>query len=198
VKGFLLLGIVLAALGVVMFSTSDTVAYNSYNANEDNCFSCHPSFKGRGALHDMHVGSSQMTNTCTLCHVSIGDNPSTSSSGTDPNHGCNGCHMGPGLRAHHINAGAPADGDGFTCTSACHSSDPTPPGEDTLPAYYSRGDVNVNDPCDATTGGPGEDYSGDGEGLDNDGDLVYDAADTDCGGVQVEMMTWGQAKAIYR
>lgn len=195
-KGVLLLGVVLVAAITISLSTSDTVAYNTYHGS-GNCFSCHPGFDNRGPLHDLHVGNNQMTGNCGLCHVSTGDDPMLGSSGDDPSHSCNGCHMGPGLRAHHINAGAPPDGNGYTCTSVCHSSDPTPPGEDMLPPYYSRADVNVDAPCD-TTAPPGEDWDGDGFGLDNDGDLQYDASDPDCASVQVELMTWGKAKAIYR
>lgn len=194
VLGILFLG--LAAVGLIVFTASNIGAYPSYHGN-GNCFQCHPGFDNRGPLHDLHVGAAQMTGTCLLCHTSIGDDPSTSSSGADPNHGCNGCHMGPGLRKHHTDAGAPPDANGLTCVD-CHPNDPPPPGEDTLPAYYSRDDVNVKDPCDGETGGPGEDYTGDGEGLDNDGDLLYDSADPDCEVVQVELMTWGRAKSIYR
>jgi hypothetical protein len=196
-RALVLLGAAAAVVGVAMFVVTDTVAYNAYEGSV-SCSSCHSGFIEEGPLHDLHVGSSQMTSNCTLCHTSIGDNPNLGSSGADPNNGCNGCHTGPGLRAHHINAGAPADGNGFTCTSVCHSSDPTPAGEDVLPPYYSRTDVNVEDPCDGGTGGPGEDYSGDGEGLDNDGDLDYDANDQDCEGVQTKVLTWGQAKVLYR
>jgi len=97
---------------------------------------------------------------------------------------------------HHTNAGAPADGNGLFCKD-CHP-DPVLLGEDSLPPYYTRADVNVKEPCDGLTSGPGEDYAGDGTGLDNDGDLLYDTNDPDCGAVQIEIMTWGRAKTIYR
>jgi hypothetical protein len=139
-----------------------------------------------------------MTSNCFVCHVTLGDNPSTSSSGADASHGCNGCHGGPGLRARHINGGAPPDGNGNTCTSACHGSDPPAPGETVLQAYYSRGDVSITAPCLTDPAQGGEDYDGSGKGLDNDGNLQYEADDTDCKSIQVLEQTWGGLKAIYR
>jgi hypothetical protein len=194
-KAILILVVGLFAVGAIVISASNIGAYPTYHGN-GNCFTCHPGFDNRGPLHDLHVGSSQMTGTCLLCHTSIGDDPSTGSSGADPENSCSGCHMLEGLVMHHENAGAPADPSGLKCVT-CHGTF-DPPGEDTLPPYYSRADVNVKDPCDGATAGPGEDYSGDGEGLDNDGDLLYDSNDPDCEVVQVEVMTWGQAKAMYR
>jgi hypothetical protein len=87
---------------------------------------------------------------------------------------------GAGLRLHHLNANAPPDANGDLC-SDCHTNDPAPSPESTVPVYYLRADVNVKDPCSSTTA-DGEDVSGDNQGLDNDGDLVYDEADSDCSG----------------
>jgi hypothetical protein len=53
-----------------------------------------------------------------------------------------------------------------------------------VPVYYLRDDVNVKDPCDATTA-VGEDFTGDLKGLDNDGDLLYDQDDGDCSGTGI-------------
>ncbi|MBI4168497.1 MAG: hypothetical protein HY510_01015 [Acidobacteria bacterium] len=71
--------------------------------------------------------------------------------------------------------------------STCHGSDPVPPPESRSHAYYSLTDVLQKDPCNTdgkedfwnrSTGAP------DSGGLDNDGDLLYDAlTDTDCGAV---------------
>ncbi len=160
-------------------------AYRPPTAQE-GCSECHSGFIGRGPLHDMHVGNNNMTNTCLLCHTNTGDVPQTFTSGDPAGQGCRGCHgidngtalsWGAGLRLHHKNAGVPADINGNTCVD-CHT-DPPPPPEGYLPTYYSRSDVNVKDPCDSQSA-DGEDYSGDGAGLDNDGDLVYDESDPDC------------------
>lgn len=155
-------------------------------------------FDGRGPLHDLHV--SQITGTCDLCHTSTGDVPLTYSSGNVEGEGCRGCHgrnpgaaanfnWGAGLRLHHANAGAPADQDGLVCAD-CHQNDPAPAmvlPEDTMPVYYARADVNSKDACNADGtedwGSPFNEPAAtpDGVGLDNDGDLLYDADDIiDC------------------
>jgi hypothetical protein len=87
--------------------------------------------------------------------------------------------VGPGLRQHHANAGAPPDNLGLFCVD-CHTDDPVPPAENTLPPYYTRDDVNVNDPCLVDSFSGGEDWDNDGQGLDNDGNLLYEADDPGC------------------
>ena len=197
--------ILLASFAVSWLVAGSVAAYPRYNGTPA-CDDCHPGFVGRGSLHAVHQGSSRMTNTCNLCHVSTGDNPSTYSSGAVGGQGCRGCHgidngtvygWGAGLRAHHANAGAPADADGLYCVD-CHDSDPAPGPENALPPYYSRSDVRVTDPCVIASASGGEDWTGDGVGLDNDGDLDYEDADSDCGTSPVEGVTWGRIKAIYR
>jgi hypothetical protein len=99
-----------------------------------------------------------------------------------------------GLVLHHDNAGAPPDANGLKCIT-CH------PGavetfETQMPPYYMLPGVIVNEPCITIPAPPGEDYDGDGYGLDNDGDLLYDENDPDCG-VPVEETTWGRIKALY-
>jgi hypothetical protein len=173
-------------------------AYRATTANTPSCYSCHSGFYNRGSLHSRHVGSTKMTNTCTLCHTSTGDIPKTYSSGTDAGHACNGCHLGPGLRLHHAAAGVPADANGLVCAD-CHDSDPSPPTpESTTPPYYWRDDVNLTYPCVVATAEGGEDYSGDGKGLDNDGDLLYDQSDPDCNPLPTRIRTWGYVKSVYR
>lgn len=183
----------LILLSVVLISiyAVPALTYDSYREGSapTNCSECHISFVGRGALHDMHVGNQNMTGTCNLCHTQTGDIPKTWTSGNAEGEGCRGCHgvdngttfgWGAGLRLHHLNANAPPDANGDVC-SDCHVSDPAPSPESTLPVYYSRNDVNVKLPCNSTAA-DGEDWDGDGQGLDNDGDLAYDENDTDCGG----------------
>ena len=157
--------LLLAGLSI---GVSDTTAYEYYNGSP-SCSDCHTGFISRGPLHALHL---KMTSTCSLCHGNTGDNPLISK--------CAGCHVGPGLRAHHKNAGVAAPFGGNSC-STCHSSDKTPVAESTLPPYYSRTDVTIKDPCQAQPAPPGEDFNGNLVGLDNDGDLFYDTEDSDCG-----------------
>lgn len=156
----------------------------------DGCRTCHPTFQGGpgNALHDLHVGSTQMTTNCMLCHTQIGDIPDINDSGESVS--CTGCHKPQGLWEHHLGAS-------ITCTP-CHSTWPTPDPENTLPPNYTRPDVALTDPClvDPTMGG--EDYSGDGSGLDNDGDDLYEADDPDCEPIAVEEWTWGRIKQLFK
>lgn len=190
----ILVGALVITVIALFFATSSALAYETYaNHGSGGCVTCHPSFQSRGALHDLHVGGSQMTSTCGLCHGPSFSSPSTNTSSTDPNHGCNGCHLGEGLRlAHSVDHGID------TCiNSGCHSGDGTPPPETTLPAYYTRTDVNLTQPCAIGRNNGGEDYSGDGKGLDNDGDGVYDYNDTDCAGVEATERSWGVIKSKF-
>ncbi|KKK94281.1 hypothetical protein LCGC14_2684430, partial [marine sediment metagenome] len=71
--------------------------------------------------------------------------------------------LGAGLRQHHVNAG-------ISSCSGCHTdADPanyTPVGEDVFPPFYGVvANLTVDDPAT--------------DNLDNDGDLLYDAADPD-------------------
>jgi hypothetical protein len=173
------LSLMLLAIGV-----RDSDAYDSYSNGSatTKCAQCHESaagggFQSRGPLHDAHNASA--TSTCTRCHVQQGDVPATFR--------CVGCHGqattgGAGLRKHHLLAGAPPDNNGMLC-SDCHSFDPAPDPESSVPPYYGQADIIQTSPCNAdgkedfwskTSGAP------DGKGLDNDGDLLIDAQDSDC------------------
>lgn len=201
-RGVSLLGTVLAFLVIVALSAwfRDLRAYNVYSDTSQtdgmgNCASCHElpvgGFFSRGILHGAH--EAKATGTCRLCHTSTGDVPRLGSSGVTGGLGCIGCHgqplitggsSGAGLRRHHALANVPADIGGRKCIN-CHASDPLPPPESTPPAYYARTDVIQKSPCN--TDGK-EDFwnratgAADGRGLDNDGDLLYDAiSDPDCG-----------------
>jgi hypothetical protein len=155
----------------------------------DGCRTCHPDYQGGpgAALHDMHVGTMQMTNNCQLCHTSFFDIPDINESVAGVS--CVGCHLPNGLWEHHLGAS-------ISC-APCHTTWPTPDPENTLPPYYGRSDVAISDPCLVEPAAGGEDYSGDGFGLDNDGDFLYDAADPDCDPVPVEKSTWGGIKSVY-
>ena len=174
-------GAALAVAIALALGAGNAGAYTNYNDGGDGCVQCHPGFEGGfgSVLHGSHVGGSQMTNNCGLCHIVNGDDPLTFSSGDPDGLGCSGCHAEFGLRLHHTAAGAPADASGLFCTD-CHPGDPLPLGEDVPPVYYERMDVNVFDPCEVDPALGGEDYSADNFGLDNDGDLLYELDDSDC------------------
>jgi len=180
----------------LLYAASVSLAdmYPRYNSG---CNNCHGSFTGstspKGTIfpgnskHTMHRSSSEMGTNCNLCHTDGDDrNPFMNlSNGTanTPGLGCVGCHgrdyggatgvSGVGLRAHHA-------ANGVTVCAGCHPSDPTPLPESVAPPYYGSVDTNADDPCN---NGPDflENWSiGDTDGIDNDGDNVYDTADDDC------------------
>ena len=194
------------ALCVLVICLAGTAAFSSptYNGTpaEDFCVSCHPSFVNRDTLHDNHVGSQNFTGNCNNCHRSPGDNPFLMYSEGDFGNGlgCAGCHgrdygetiqanhgegllgkpkaSGYGLRLQHLNKGV------MQCIT-CHTTDDqvqVQP-ESTSPPYYARADVNITDSCntDGTEDTSPEPNGEDTVGLDNDGDLLIDGADPDCG-----------------
>ncbi len=176
---------------VLVMVVGSSMAYERYDQGCDNChgdFFSGVSPKGTvfpsNNKHEMHRGSSHMDADCSLCHGGNGELFLASSGGTssNPGVGCVGCHgryydgigdSGVGRRKHHITTG-------ITVCGTCHSSDPEPLPESVLPTYYGTVDTKVDDPCNA---GPDflENWSiGDDEGMDNDGDDVYDQDDSDC------------------
>lgn len=188
---YLQLTIFIAVIGLSLWSPSARGYSRYHNPAEatQGCVQCHSGFPGPGPLHTTHT--SMRSGTCLICHwTSTGDDPYTYQSGGTGglNQGCRGCHgvnngttygWGAGLRAHHKNAGAPADSDGHLC-AFCHTSDPAPSPESTQPVYYTNSVVRVKTPCLARPAPPGEDYDGDGKGLDNNGNLVYDENENEC------------------
>ena len=198
------LQIVVAAF--LLFFVVNTEAYDRYN---DGCNTCHGQFTGStspkgsvfpsGDKHEMHRGNSNMNTECDLCHTSgDGRNPFIGSSdGTNNNtgYGCVGCHgrledagndslsagLGAGLRQHHYNTG-------ITGCANCHTdSNPinyTPVGEHVFPPYFGTVDTNADMPCNpGQTVNANENWTtgGDFIGLDNDGDVLWDAiSDPDC------------------
>lgn len=167
------------------------------------CAQCHGDFRATnyislsdgqnwGNLHNLHRFD-MLDGDCSTCHTSPNRTPvflSSSDGGTglDPI-SCVGCHgrnedMGPdsnrgaGLRQHHWNTGT-------TLCASCHDdADPanyTPVGENVLPSYYFLPDPDhPNKPTDPCNTQGEENYAGDLEGLDNDGDDLYDDNDPDC------------------
>ncbi len=145
----------------------------------------------------MHRNGSYMNSDCDLCHTT-GDNRNPfigSSDGTvtNPGLGCVGCHgreqdagndgisagRGAGLRQHHYVTGT-------TTCAGCHTdanpANYTPAGENVVPTYYGTIDTMADMPCNPVAqSNINENWTIDGsEGLDNDGDNIYDAADPDC------------------
>jgi Putative metal-binding motif len=183
-----------AALPIALWLAAPSLAYDSYSDGTSlgRCAYCHETaaggFQSRGALHDAHTAHA--TGTCQACHMKQGDIPFLDLSGDAVlNKSCTGCHggypggrgSGDGLRRHHYYAGAPPDIDGLYCID-CHH-DTAPPAESVNPLYYGLSGVVQTSACNVdgkedfwshATGLP------DGKGLDNDGDLLVDAADGDC------------------
>jgi hypothetical protein len=171
-------------------------AYDYWSAG---CRDCHTSFTDTVSVYPGNTWPDDKHNThrnvmmnglCGACHVVNGDDPAMYTSRGEtglPGQGCRGCHgvdptpgtanfnWGAGLRLHHANAGVGPDNGGLFCVD-CHS-DPLPPPERTLPLYYGKTGVNVLSSCNADGS---ENWTSDGVGLDNDGDLLRDAADPDC------------------
>ncbi|MBM4353403.1 MAG: hypothetical protein FJ109_06335 [Deltaproteobacteria bacterium] len=195
-KGSLLLAVVIpvvaVATGVLPAFVGEVVAYPTYVSGCNTCHGSFPAFpynspKGGAAwpdsLHNVHRDQAYMGTACGYCH---GSGPvSTFKAGGSAGvkgYGCAGCHgqivngaaRGYGLRLHHFKAGK-------TLCYDCHLADPSPAVESSLPYYYGTAGTKANYPCNDDAG-TSEDWSGDGKGLDNDGDWLLDMLDPDCGG----------------
>jgi hypothetical protein len=179
----------------------------SVNDDATLCGACHGDFRSEpyisltdgqswgGALHDVHRYD-MLSGDCDVCHLSGDRFPvllgsSVGGTGLDPI-SCSGCHgraedgtgsgsegYAAGLRQHHWVAGV------TTCVDCHVDADPgefSPAGEDILPPYYSDTDpvhpLIPGDPCNLAVDGFPEDYAATTLGLDNDGDDLYDEADT--------------------
>jgi len=167
------------ALVAVLCATS-AFAYPTWSVDPatdtGNCAGCHGQFgyvrKKYVSLHDGTVwtgdlmtghGSSMMVG-CLECHQMEGDQPHIAR--------CTGCHgreedaattqKGAGLRERHRTSG-------IDQCDLCHGSGEAAVGENVIPANMARKGI---DPCNDAQFGP--------EGLDNDGDGLYDGADPDC------------------
>ncbi len=199
----------LLAVLLVMFLVTSSAAYDRYSQNDDatNCRTCHGDYRSSsytsltdgqnwGNLHNLHR-QTMVSGDCNVCHGSD-DFPvlvasSNGGSGMEAL-SCMGCHgraednvpgnpsfpdgYGAGLRQHHYVAGV-------TLCVGCHlDADPanyTTVGEDVLPPYFANPGTNhPNIPDESCNQNGGEDFAGAPEGLDNDGDDLYDGADNDC------------------
>ena len=165
----------LAALG-----TSSAFANETWSADPvtdtGNCAECHGKYGFVGekyiSAHDgttwtgdlMTGHGSSMLTGCMDCHLVEGDQPFVDR--------CTGCHgreedadttqKGAGLRQHHRSSG-------ISSCDMCHGSSELTVGENISPAIMIRKGI---DPCNDAQFGP--------DGLDNDGDGLYDSADPDC------------------
>ncbi len=188
--------LLVAAVAAALATTHPAPAYERYN---DGCQGCHGSFLSGGylslatgvawpaSLHTVHRSSSYMSSECDLCHRNDdNDDPFIATSdgtGVNPGYGCNGCHGGPAaggpptgssLRRHHVYAGATE-----CATVACHPAPGPVAQESAPPPYYGTVDTLAAAACNDDTA-TSEDWNGDGQGLDNDGDLLYDGDDPAC------------------
>jgi hypothetical protein len=67
------------------------------------------------------------------------------------------------------------------CHADANPANYTPVGEDVPPSYYFTPDaVHPNKPTNPCNPTGEEDFAGSGQGLDNDGDNLYDTSDPDC------------------
>ncbi len=185
-KGTLVFLGILVVLAVFAAWTTDSYAYNRYI---DGCNGCHGAFRSGTTStkpgntwptnkHDVHRNT-MLAGVCAACHTGSPNSGTTFTGSSDgnaslPGLGCLGCHgndyggaigvTGAGLRKHHANKGV------AEC-AGCHTSDPTPLPESNNPPYYGKAGVNITNALN--TDGK-ENYTSDGLGLDNDGDLLYD------------------------
>jgi hypothetical protein len=202
-------GLAAAAILVVWITPAEAYEQWSINADATNCRECHGDFRDNnyispvdgenwGDLHDVHR-EDMLNDDCDVCHLDGGRFPvllDDSAGGTGfQSVGCVGCHgidpgngepdWGAGLRLHHTNAGVRPDRNNETCVD-CHGTLPVPQPEDVLPVYYFTPDAahpnKPTDPCNPAPDHP-ESFAGLVLGTDNDGDLFYDSADPDCGGI---------------
>lgn len=180
--------VLIAIVGAMLVAgmASQTWAFPAYTSGCNDA-NCHGDFRvGDPSRHTMH----QQFADCFDCHTSIGTPPDINSSGNYPDFSCNGCHQLEGLVRFHVSNG----GD----CSPCHSNSPPEISENTVPYYYQEGRTSIQNPCRVLTENGGEDWDGDGAGLDNDGDGLYDGDDPDCAGeVSTVDETWSTLKVLF-
>jgi cytochrome c553 len=202
----IVLSVVLSALDAPALAYD---RYSQNGGDATNCGTCHGDYRADnyqsrtdgtnwGNLHNLHRYT-MLSGDCDVCHVSSDEFPVylSQSAGGDGMAAisCVGCHgnaennspdnpdwpqsgYGAGLRQHHHNAGV-------TSCAGCHDdaspANFTPAPEGTLPVYYADpGNGHPMIPTDACNQDGSENFAGAPEGLDNDGDLLYDGADGDC------------------
>ena len=197
-------------IAVFGFQVRSADAYSTYSTDGStgNCATCHGDFTsspytspGGGpiwgdSLHNVHRNT-MLNGDCNTCHGSGGRSPvvldsSVGGTGLSPI-SCVGCHgrnedvtpndgafggagpgRGDGLRAHHAAAGV-------TSCAGCHNADTVPVGENVLPPYYGNSlTAHPNMPTNPCNQNGNENFAGGTEGLDNDGNDIYDGNDPAC------------------
>jgi hypothetical protein len=133
----------------------------------------------------MHRGSLYMATKCNLCHTGSGySNVYMGSS--------NGTSLNPRTRLQRLprprlrrfggsqRSGTPQASclSGRECLRRLPYQRPDSAGENVKPTYYGTTDTKCNDPCNAAPGFKENWSVGDTVGLDNDGDLLYDGAES--------------------
>jgi hypothetical protein len=182
--------VVIAVLGALTVTVGLATQVWAYPKFTSGCDTCHGGFRdGANNLHDMHRNN--FVNSCTDCHMSVPDLPDINSSGNYPDYSCNGCHRLEGLVTYHVTQ------QGGDC-SPCHSNSQPATLESDLPFFYQQGRSGIVNPCRINSNNGGEDWDGDGRGLDNDGDGLYDADDPDCEGIiPVDDDSWSTLKYLF-
>ena len=212
----------LGALVILTMGVSTAEAYETYSASRDatNCRACHGDFRaspytslkpGEGTwpdnLHNVHRYD-MLNSNCDACHGGLGGSRfpvstyTSNGGGGLPAIGCIGCHgrnegtgdTATGLRQRHYRAGQTLC---VNCHNDANPANKTPVGENVAPAFYFTPDTNhPNKPTDPCNPGPAYSegiFAATTLGLDNDGDGVYDALDSNC---QVATGTPGEAAAL--
>jgi len=146
-----------------------------YLSQHDGAAWKNPTTAANMNIHDGHR-TYMLSSDCNACHGATRTpvilNLSNGGTGLQPI-GCSGCHNGDGLRQHHESSGA------YAC-SGCHAPG-TPPAENVAPPYYFTPDAaHPNKPTDPCNANGSESRVAPTAGLDNDGNLLYDAADPAC------------------
>jgi len=199
---------ILALIIMMLAGGAGAYTQYSQNKDSTNCRLCHGDFRADGyvslvdgsswgdSLHNVH--QFMVAGDCNTCHSSGSHFPvvldsSVGGVGLDPI-ACAGCHgrmedgtgqgtqgYSAGLRQHH-------DNSLVTTCAGCHTdanpANYTPVDENVMPLYFAlwlghdpaHPDIPTN-PCNWNSA-LYEDYAGSTIGLDNDGDLLYDQADT--------------------
>jgi hypothetical protein len=215
---------VLVVVALLTWSGSGQ-AYDQYSVNRDatNCRACHGDFRATsyvspvdgqnwGNIHNLHR-TTMLSGDCNACHFAtrfpVMIASSAGGTGLSPI-GCVGCHgraeddvaanpefgagYGAGLRQHHQNAGVT---DCLECHQDADPASYTPVDENILPPYYANpGTSHPAMPTQSCNANGSENFAGAAQGLDNDGDGVYDTDDTGCAS-PVESWVWGSVKTLF-
>lgn len=116
--------------------------------------------------------------SCIGCHGRAADRGTRPDDCVDAMTTGGPCGDGAGLRQHHHNSGVTVCAD---CHSDALSANFTTAGEHVQPPYYFTPDsAHPLKPTNACNPNGEEDFEASPDGLDNDGDLLYDGDDPDC------------------